>query len=124
VSATPAERSTGTKDRKNLVLFVVGGLLVTLGLAFFVSPLASSSPDGLEKVSIDQGFAGAAEDHTFDEGPLAEYGVEGVEDEGLSTGLSGLIGVVITFGAAMIVFGLIRVQADRKRRAGGTTATA
>ena len=37
-------------ERRNLLLFVIGGLIVTLGLAFFVSPLASSSPDGLEKV--------------------------------------------------------------------------
>lgn len=111
------------KDRKNLVLLLVGGLLVTLGLAFFVSPLASGSPDGLEKVSIDQGFADSAEDHTFADGPLADYGVTGVEDEGLSTGLSGIIGVAITFGAGMIVFGLIRVQAERKRRSGGAAAT-
>lgn len=113
-----------TRDRKNLALFLIGGLLVTLGLAFFVSPLASSSPDGLEKVSIDQGFAGSADDHTVGDGPLADYGVEGVEDEGLSTGLSGIIGVVITFGAAMIVFGLIRVQAERTRRAGGSSTAA
>lgn len=117
MSATAPPR----KDRKNLALFLVGGLLVTIGLAFFVSPLASSSPDGLEKVSIDQGFADTAEDG---DGPLADYGVAGVEDEGLSTGLSGLIGVAITFGAAMIVFGLIRVQAERKRRAGGSPAAA
>ena len=69
-------------DRKNLVLFVVGGLIVTLGLAFFVSPLASSSPDGLNKVAIDKGFSGTEKDHTLADGPLAGYGVKGVEDEG------------------------------------------
>jgi hypothetical protein len=37
--------------------------------------------------------------------------------------LSGIIGVVLTFGVGMIVFGLIRVQADRKRRSGGAAAT-
>jgi len=105
-------------------LFTVGGLLVVLGLAFFVSPLASSSPDGLEKVSQDQGFANSAEDHTLGDSPLADYGVEGVEDEGLSTGLSGIIGVVMTFGAAMVVFGLIRVQAAKRRRGEGPIATA
>jgi hypothetical protein len=118
----PTGGPTVRRDRKNLLLFVVGGLLVTLGLAFFLSPMASSSPDGLEKVSVDQGFADSAEDHTLGDGPLADYGVEGVEDEGLSTGLSGLIGVIVTFGASMIVFGLIRVQAERKRRAGGAAA--
>ena len=36
--------------KSNIRLFVVAGLLVGLGLALFVSPFASSSPDGLEKV--------------------------------------------------------------------------
>jgi hypothetical protein len=101
------------RDRKNTVLFLVGGLLVVLGLAFFVSPLASSSPDGLEKVSQDEGFDTTAEDHTFADGPLADYGVEGVDDSSLSTGLAGIIGVAVTFGLGMIVFGLIRMQRAR-----------
>jgi len=103
-------------DRKNLLLFVVGGLIVTLGLAFFVSPLASSSPDGLEKIASDQGFSDTEADHSLAEGPLAGYGVEGVEDDKLSTGLAGLIGVVVTFGIGMILFGLLR--SVRARRAG------
>lgn len=101
-------------DRKALGLFVVGGLVVALGLAFFLSPYASSSPDGLEKVSIDEGFAEAAQDHPLAEGPLAGYGVEGVQDEGLSTGLAGIVGVVITFGVGMLVFGLLRVVRSRR----------
>ena len=101
-------------DRKSLLLFVAGGLIVVIGLAFFVSPVASSSPDGLEKVSIDQGFADTAEEHALADGPLAGYGVEGVDDEGLSTGLSGVIGVAITFGAGMILFGLLRTLRARR----------
>ena len=42
-------------------LFVVLGLAVALAFAFFVSPLASSEPDGLERVAIDQGFEEQAE---------------------------------------------------------------
>ena len=86
---------------------VVGGLLVALGLAFFVSRFASSSPDGLNKVAIDQGFDGTQADHATDDSPLAGYGVEGVENESLSKGLAGIIGVAITFGIGMIVFGLL-----------------
>ena len=37
-------------DRRDLVMFLVGGLIVALGLAFIVSPLASSTPHGHEKV--------------------------------------------------------------------------
>jgi PDGLE domain len=101
---TPRKRM----DRKNVTLLIVGGLIVALGLAFFVSPYASSSPDGLEKVATDEGFIDSAEDHTFSDSPLADYGVEGVDDEKLSTGLAGIIGVAVTFGVAMILFGLIR----------------
>jgi hypothetical protein len=100
---------TAPKDRKNLWLFIVGGLLVALGLAFFVSPYASGDPDGLNKVAIDQGFADAETEHATAESPLAGYGVEGVEDEGLSTGVAGIVGVAITFGAAMILFAIIRM---------------
>jgi hypothetical protein len=107
-------------DRKNQMLFIVGGLIVALGLAFFVSPLASSSPDGLEKVSIDEGFADTAQEHALADSPLADYAVEGVDDEGLSTGLAGIIGVAITFGLGMMVFGLLRMM--RARREGPQAA--
>jgi cobalt/nickel transport system permease protein len=109
-------------DRRSLLLFVAGGLIVTVALAFFVSPLASSSPDGLERVSIDEGFADTAEEHALADAPLADYGVEGVQDEGLATGLAGVIGVAITFGAGMILFGLLRVRRAR-RGSPGTAET-
>ena len=105
-------------DRKSLTLFLVGGLIVALGLAFFVSPFASSSPDGLNRVAIDEGFSDTEQDHALADAPLADYGVEGVEDEGLATGLAGVIGVAVTFGAGMILFGLLRTV--RARREGGT----
>lgn len=98
--------------RRSLVPLAVGGLLVTLGIAFFVSPLASGDPDGLEKVAIDQGFDDTAEDHALDDAALADYGVRGVDDERLSTGLAGVVGVVITFGVGMAVFGVLRRRGD------------
>jgi len=106
-ASTPASTS-GRGDRTYLTFFIVGGLIVALGLAFLVSPYASSSPDGLEKVATDEGFIDSAEDHAVGDSPLADYGVEGVGDEKLSTGLAGIIGVVITFGLGMILFGVIR----------------
>src|SRR5262245_65313946 len=112
------ERSTRKQgvDRRNILLFVVGGLIVVLGLAFFVSPFASSSPDGLNKVAADEGFSDAEVEHSTAESPLAGYGVDGVDGDSLSTGLAGIIGVAITFGVAMILFGLLR---SRRPTAGG-----
>ena len=98
--------------RRGLVPFVVGGLLVALGIAFFVSPLASGDPDGLEKVAIEQGFDDTAEDHAMGDAALADYGVRGVDDERLSTGLAGVVGVVITFGVGMVVFGALRRRGE------------
>jgi cobalt/nickel transport system permease protein len=97
------------RDKKNLTLFIVGGLIVALGLAFFVSPFASASPDGLNKVAIDHGLDSSATDSATADSPLAGYAVSGVDDESLSKGLSGIIGVAITFGLAMILFGILRV---------------
>ena len=111
-------------DRKTLLLFVIGGLIVTLGLAFFVSPYASSSPDGLEKVSIDKGFDSTAQESATADSPLADYSVKGVENESLSTGLAGIVGVAITFGVGMLLFGLLRTIRARRRpaEAAGTAA--
>lgn len=107
-------------DRKNLTLFIVGGLIVVLGLAFFVSPHASGSPDGLNRVAIDEGFSDTETEHATADGPLTGYAVRGVDDESLSTGLAGIIGVAITFGVGLVLFGTLRTI--RARRAGPQTA--
>ena len=94
----------------NLRLFVAGGLLVAIGLAMLVSGFASSSPDGLNKVAEDHGFATNARQHLFENGPLAGYAVKGVNGDRLSTGLSGLIGVLVTFGIGLALFALLRAM--------------
>ena len=71
-------------------------LLVTIGLAGIVSFYASSSPDGLEKVAEDVGFIETAQDHSLDNSALADYGVAGIENERLSVGIAGIIGVIAT----------------------------
>ena len=102
----------------NLRLFVLGGLLVAAGLALFVSPFASGSPDGLEKVAGDQGFLQTARDHLFADGPLAGYTVRGIGNERLSTGVSGLIGVLVTFGLGFALFALVRAVRSGRDRSG------
>nr|WP_062337888.1 energy-coupling factor ABC transporter permease [Herbidospora sakaeratensis] len=72
--------------------FLVGGGIVALLLAGVVSFFASSSPDGLERVAEDEGFIGAAADHSFGGFFLADYGDVG----GIPVGVAGVIGVVIT----------------------------
>ena len=92
----------------NLRLFIAGGLLVAIGLAMLASGFASGSPDGLNKVAEDHGFAANAKEHLFENGPLAGYAVKGVNGDRLSTAISGLIGVLVTFGVGLALFALLR----------------
>lgn len=94
--------------------FILAGLVVAFALALFVSPYASSEPDGLEKVAADKGFDSDVEAHALEDGPLADYGVEGVDNEKLGTGLAGIIGVTVTFAVG---YGLFLLVKSVRRRA-------
>ncbi|MEU1216956.1 energy-coupling factor ABC transporter permease [Streptomyces sp. NPDC005790] len=91
-AATPAPaRSTRT--------VWAAGLAAALVLAGFVSFYASASPDGLEKVAADKGIDEKVQEHGAADSPLADYGVEDVDNARLSGGLAGVIGV----GATVVV---------------------
>jgi cobalt/nickel transport protein len=83
------------------------GLAVALLLAGLASYYASSSPDGLEKVAEDEGFIDSAEDSAVADSPLADYGVEGVDNERAAVGLAGIVGVAVTFVVAGGLFYLV-----------------
>ena len=87
--------------------FIWVGIAAALVLAGAVSFYASSSPDGLEKVATDEGFVDSAEDSGTADSPLADYGTSGVDDERLSVGIAGVIGVFVTFAAAGGIFWLV-----------------
>ena len=70
------------------------GLLVCL-LLVFLSPLASASPDGLEKVAEDKGFIGLAQEAPFQ--IIADYVFPGIHNEVVATILAGVIGTLILF---------------------------
>ncbi len=65
------------------------GLAAALVVAF-LSPLASSSPDGLERVAEDQSFLSAARDAVFS--VIPDYAFPGISNEALATILAGVIG--------------------------------
>jgi hypothetical protein len=102
-----------SRPPRGTAAFVAVGLAVAAALALWVSPLASDEPDGLERVAIDQGFADTAEAHDLAHLPTADYAVRGVDDDGLSTGLAGLLGVAIAFGVAGALTWLVRVRSRR-----------
>jgi cobalt/nickel transport protein len=84
--------------------FVLSGLGIALLIAIFVSPFASSDPDGLDRVSQDLKFEHkAAEDTPAHKLPFArifdEYALKGVP-EAVATPMAGLVGTLATFGLA------------------------
>lgn len=100
--------------------FLVAGLAVAVVLAVFVSPFASDSPDGLERVATDEGIIDQADEHGLTESPIADYQVEGVDNERVGTGIAGLIGVAVTFAVGLVVFTVVRM--GRSRRAASDPA--
>jgi hypothetical protein len=95
--------------RNNTKLLMIAGLIVTIGLAVLLSPYASSKPDGLDRVAADNGFLESATDHSLSDSPVADYSVRGVDDARLSTGLAGLVGVLITLGIGLALFACLRI---------------
>jgi len=101
--------------------FLVGGLVVSLLLAGVVSIFASGSPDGLEHAALEgctldengeivdgSCMAQAERDHDLADSVFADYGVRGIDNEALGTGLAGLLGVLITFVVGGGLFWLVR----------------
>lgn len=86
-------------------------LLVCLAVAL-VSPLASASPDGLEKVAEDHGFIEEAHEAPFQ--VIADYLFPGIQNEALATILAGIIGTVVVFA---VVYGIARLLRLRKKEA-------
>ncbi len=105
--------TAGAPSRRSMAGFAAAGLAAAVLLVVFVAPLASANPDGLERVAADTGFASSAEEPVFG-GPLAGYGLAGVESDAVGTVVSGLVGIVVTFAV-----GLIGVGALRRRRSPG-----
>ena len=95
--------------------FLISGFIATLFLAGVVSFYASSHPDGLEKVAGDIGFLDTAKKHTAEDGVLAGYGVKGVDNQRLSTGAAGVIGVIVTGAISTGLFFLIRRKSGEKK---------
>jgi cobalt/nickel transport protein len=86
---------------------VLIGLGISLLIAIFFSPFASSAPDGLEKVAALKGFSQKAEGpKSWRFAPLANYTFPWVKNVQFSTALSGLMGTLAIF---FIVMGLGRL---------------
>ncbi|MBK8455125.1 MAG: energy-coupling factor ABC transporter permease [Thiofilum sp.] len=81
-------------------------IAIPLGIAamvsFFLSPLASSFPDGLEWVGEQYQFL--HESAPAFVGVMPDYTIAAISNESLSTGVAGLLGVTLSFVVAFIVW--------------------
>lgn len=95
--------------------WAVAGLALALAVVLF-SPLASSDPDGLDRVAEDVGFLSMGQDAPFT--ILPDYTIPLLGETAFSTIVAGLIGAVIV---AIIAFGigrLLRRQGESAAKAG------
>jgi hypothetical protein len=82
------------------------GLAIAALIVIVLAPLASSDPDGLERVAEDGGFLADAREALFS--IIPDYSIPGI-DGNLSTILAGLIGVAVVF-LVMVVAGRLLVR--------------
>ena len=89
----PAAPATGETSNRRLAWWVVGYLIALATV--LIAPLASSSPDGLERVAEDQGFIETALDAPYN--IIPDYVLPGVASETIATILAGFVGVTLMY---------------------------
>jgi ABC-type Fe3+ transport system permease subunit len=100
----PAPAPAPTRSRLGRWWWVAGVAIAAL-VVIVLAPLASSDPDGLERVAEDQGFIERAEN--FFAGLLGDYAIPGVDDAWMSTVLAGLLGVAIVVIVMLVIGRLV-----------------
>lgn len=105
ISQTRPDLLTSDLTNQNRSIgWVALGLVIALAIAF-LSPLASSRPDGLERVAQNQAFMDRVQDAPYS--LLPDYTIPGVVDENWTTILAGVIGIMVVmaigFGVARLI---------------------
>ena len=90
--------------------WVIVGVVLACAVVIVLAPAASSDPDGLDRVSGDEGFHEAAEEPRYEW--LPDYTIPGVDNEWATVVLAGLVGVGIVF---VVTLGLGAVARQTRR---------
>lgn len=107
--------------RLSMKLFVLLGLAVAIGLGTAVSPYASSSPDGLEKVAAKKSFLDDGRLASIQEdAPIPDYAFPGIDNPRVATGVAGFLGVLFVFGVG---YGLACVLRRREPEGADAAST-
>jgi len=94
--------------------FILAALAVSIVLAGLLSPFASRSPDGLERVAADKGFIEKGEGGAVWKWTLIpDYELPGIKNGSISTASAGIIGTLAVFGGA---YGIARILKRKRTR--------
>lgn len=101
---------------KKTITFVTVGIITALVIAVFISPFASSFPDGLEKVAENFGFLSKAQNVISDKFFLIPgYTLKAVDNPLWQGALAGLFGVLIILAIFGIIFLIYRAASRNKK---------
>lgn len=97
-------------------MFTAIGILAILIIAMALSLIASSFPDGLEKIAENYGFIDRVVE-VLPEGffLIPDYAFGGVENEYMQTSLAGLFGVLIILAIFALVYLIYKVVGNKKQ---------
>jgi cobalt/nickel transport protein len=73
---------------------VIKGLFIILCVAIFISPFASSFPDGLEKVARDKNFIKMEKDSILN-APIPDYVWPSISNQMIAISLAAGIGAIV-----------------------------
>lgn len=122
----PSDPDRKRKAQSVIDVVIYGGIVV-MGLVLFVTPFASSWPDGLEKIAAQFGFASREAGKPLVTSPFSQYRVPGMGSLTAATALSGLIGAVIVLGVSLALAWLMmkksttQLTPDKQENGGGTS---
>ena len=112
-SGVPVAPATALTERSMSLRWWALGYIIAVAVTL-LAPLASGSPDGLERVAGDLGFIERAQDAPY--AVIADYAIPGVQNEALATILAGVIGVTVVYAlVAGSIYGLFTLYRHRRR---------
>ena len=102
---------------KATIIVVITTVVISLLIATFLSPFASTFPDGLEKVAERFGFAEKATEAINSKFfVIKDYSISFINNEFWKGALAGLFGVLIVlavFGIIFLVYKISQIRGSR-----------
>ncbi len=94
---------------------IAAGLVIAIALAI-LSPLASSAPDGLERVAEKLGFVGRTAKSVI-HAPLPDYHIPGIGSAAMATAVAGVIGTILAFALALVLASVLVPRSSHEKTA-------